>query len=56
MFFRNLPVGLQQEAKAYAERKRMADAALQFALTDFNRCAEDSFTLQNELAMVQPGG
>ena len=26
MFFRNLPVDVQQEAKAYAERKRTADA------------------------------
>ena len=54
MFFRNLPVGLQQEANAYAERKRTADAATQFAHADFNRWAEDFFTLKNERVMVRP--
>ena len=54
MFFRNLPVGIQLEAKAYAERKRTADAALQFAQTDFIRWAEDFFTLQNERTLVRP--
>ena len=54
MFFRNLPVDIQQEAKAYAERKGTADAALQFAQTDFIRWADDFFTLQNERTMVRP--
>ena len=53
-FRRHLPGAVQQDAKAYAERKKKADAELQSAERNFYRWAQRFFTAHNERDLVRP--
>ena len=53
-FRRHLPSAVQQDAKAYAERKKKADAELQSAERNFYRWAQRFFTAHNERDLVRP--
>ena len=53
-FRRHLPSALQQDAKAYAEKKKKADAEMQSPQTNFFIWAHRFFTEQNECHLVRP--